>query len=124
MDSACKHVLIVDDDDEIRDSLSLILECEGFEAATASNGREALDYLKSHPRPCAILLDLMMPIMSGEQFREEQLREAQLAQIPTVVVSAGDNSNRVAQALGAQGFIRKPIDIEKLLGYLRDYCRT
>src|SRR5579862_4602951 len=68
----CSGILIVDDDPDIRDSLKEVLEDEGYEVNGVANGREALDYLRKSPRPCVILLDLMMPVMDGWQFRREQ----------------------------------------------------
>ena len=73
----CGGILVVDDDPDIRDSLREVLEDEGYEVACVGNGREALDHLKTaNPRPCVILLDLMMPVMDGWQFRKEQKQDA------------------------------------------------
>ena len=80
---------MVDDDPDIRDSLREVLEDEGYEVACVGNGREALDHLKTaSPRPCVILLDLMMPVMDGWQFRREQKQDADIADIPLVVITA------------------------------------
>ena len=120
--SGAKQVLIVDDDDEIREGLGDILSYEGFAIETACNGREALLRLQSGPPPSIILLDLMMPVMSGIEFRSEQVKDPALRGIPVVVVSAGDDSDRHARDMGVEGFIRKPIDIEKLLSTIRAHC--
>ncbi len=61
----CKDILVVEDDAGIREALRMILELEGYNIREASNGKEGLEVLKSMPRPCLILLDLMMPIMDG-----------------------------------------------------------
>src|SRR5262245_13335746 len=90
--SGPRLVLIVDDDHDIREALSQVLGDEGWVVATAADGREALDYLDAHrdALPEVILLDLMMPVMSGGEFRAEQLKDPSLAPIPVVVISAGD----------------------------------
>jgi CheY-like chemotaxis protein len=81
-------ILIVDDAPHVRDSLSLLLRSFGYQAATAGDGQEALDYLKHHPPPSLIVLDLCMPRMNGFRFREEQLRDPSLASIPVIVASS------------------------------------
>src|SRR5881392_3915466 len=82
-------VLVVEDDEDIRDSLVEFLGDEGYEARGAGNGREALSLLAAiAPPPCLIILDLMMPVMDGRTFREEQLRRPDVADIPVIVISA------------------------------------
>jgi CheY-like chemotaxis protein len=113
-----KTILLVDDDRDVTDALRLVLSEEGYDVATASNGYEALIYLKSHsPPPSLILLDVMMPIMDGYEFRIEQQRDPALARIPVVVVTAGAIGERVAE-MGVTGLLRKPFDLERLLGEL------
>src|SRR4051812_18932093 len=84
---ASQSVLIVDDDVAVVESLRDFLEDEGFEVVTAAEGRAALQHLRRGLRPCVILLDLMMPRMNGWEFRHEQLQDANLKDIPIVVVS-------------------------------------
>ena len=113
--------MVVDDDPDIRDSLREVLEDEGYEVATVGNGREALDYLKqASPRPCVILLDLMMPVMDGWQFRRQQVLDAELADIPVIVVSAA-GKERIA-GIDADGYLSKPVDLEQLLAQVNQYC--
>src|SRR5947209_13870316 len=76
-----KHILIVDDDAATRTAMTLVLEGTGYRVASASDGREALDYLQRSERPDLILLDLMMPRMDGWQFRDQQWRSPALASI-------------------------------------------
>ena len=83
-DAQCSGILVVDDDPDIRDSLREVLEDEGYGTSCVANGREALDFLRSGKRPCVILLDLMMPVMDGWQFLEEQKRDPALAAIPVL----------------------------------------
>src|SRR5947207_15447872 len=82
------YILIVEDDFDIREALTQILEDEGFQVRCASNGREALEVATSGPAPRLILLDLMMPVMNGWQFRAEQLKDPRLAEVPVLVISA------------------------------------
>jgi len=114
-------VLIVDDDFALRDALCAALEGEGFAVAAVSNGREALEYLRSGARPSLVLLDLMMPIMNGWEFRAEQRQDPELADIPVVVLSAfarsGDEELR-----GIGQFLRKPFQLADLLAAVRAYC--
>jgi CheY-like chemotaxis protein len=117
-------VLIVEDDLDIRDALSQILEEEGYSVDTAANGQEALDRLRSGPPPRIILLDLMMPVMNGWQFRAAQQQDPDLAGIPVVVISADNNVRDKAIAIGVQECFRKPIEIAGLLATIARYCPT
>jgi CheY-like chemotaxis protein len=118
------QVLIVEDDLDIRDALGQILEEEGYAVATAANGQEALDRLRAGPPPRLILLDLMMPVMNGWQFRAEQRQDPTLAGIPVVVISADTNIRDKAIQLGVNEFFRKPIEISGLLQTLERYCTS
>ena len=104
-------VLVVDDNIDAVDALSQILEYEGYAVATAHDGREALEYLGSHPTPDLIVLDLMMPIMSGWELRAELAKVPALAKVPIVVMTA------LAQAaeIEADAILAKPIDLKRLL---------
>jgi CheY-like chemotaxis protein len=117
-----RRILIVEDDLDIRDVLTQVLEYEGFEVAAASNGREALDYLRSHPKPGLILLDLMMPVMDGWQFRSEQQQDEQLSSIPVVILSADGNAYQKAAIIRAAGYLKKPVELETLLDTVNRHC--
>ena len=122
-DWAAKSILIVDDDFGIRDYLTQILQDEGYQVAAAANGLEALDYLKARPRrPCVILLDLTMPIMNGWDFRAAQRQEPRLDAVPVVVLTADGAASQKAAALGAAGFLQKPVSISTLLNTVERYC--
>jgi CheY-like chemotaxis protein len=110
-----KTILIVEDDAATRDALAMILSAEGFAVIGAANGEEALNRLHSPPRPDLILLDLMMPVMDGWQFRREQARDPAVSAIPVVVLSADGNVHQKAATLRAAGYLQKPIDVEPLL---------
>jgi CheY-like chemotaxis protein len=116
-----RHILIVEDDTDAREALALYLAAEGYPVLEAGDGREALERLRSSA-VCLILLDLMMPTMNGFDFRTEQLRHPELADIPVVVVTADANAQRRASALGVHGFMVKPIQVDRLLDYITRYC--
>lgn len=118
-DSCCQSILVVEDDDDIRNALVDLLESEGYIAYPATNGKEALDTLASTAKPCLVLLDMMMPIMNGRQFLDVVMRDAKLAPIPVLIVSAiADKSNTE----GSVGFLKKPIDIDVILKVVSQYC--
>ena len=120
--TARRLVLVVDDDQDIRETLQELLEQEGHEVATARNGLEALA-LARRERPAVILLDLFMPVMDGLEFRRVQLGDAELSTIPVVVVSAAAGiEDRISQ-LGVAGYLEKPVRIELLLDTVTRYCR-
>lgn len=114
-----KRVLVVEDDCVARTLLGTILEEAGYTVVTAANGREALDLLRAGERPCVILLDLKMPVMSGWEFREEQRHDPAVAAIPVVVLSADGDLDEVCAALGAAACFSKPIDPDDLLTKIR-----
>jgi CheY-like chemotaxis protein len=114
-------VLVVDDDRDIRDSLIEVLEDHGYHATGAANGAEALAMLRTSPRPCLILLDLMMPVMDGRGFREEQLKNPAWADIPVIVISAYGNVEDQAHEL-AVNFVRKPLRTRPLIEMVKRYC--
>jgi CheY-like chemotaxis protein len=111
-----RTVLVVEDDPDIRDAVVEILQDEGYGVSAAADGRQALDLLETlAPLPDIILLDLMMPVMNGFQFREEQLKKPELARVPVLIVTADANAMAKAEALQAAGFIQKPLKIQPLL---------
>jgi CheY-like chemotaxis protein len=123
LDLSCHSILVVDDDPDIRDSLTEILGDEGYRVSGVGNGREALEYLRAETRPSLILLDMMMPEMDGWRFRLEQQKSPDLAHIPVVILSAHGNVREAALALGAADYLRKPLRIESLLEIAERYCR-
>jgi len=111
-------VLIIDDDDSIRESLELALQVGNHPTALAADGRAALDWLKRHGPPCLILLDLMMPGMDGWQFHERLSRDEQLAHVPVVVITAFD---RDLGSVSELPVLRKPIELDHLLSVVSSY---
>jgi CheY-like chemotaxis protein len=115
-------ILLVDDHEESRDALAMLLKNEGFQVREASDGQEALDVLYDGPRPCLVVLDLMMPGMDGWEFRQRQLKSPQFARIPVVVLSGHANLSAAATGLSAQEVMAKPVELRRLLELVRDYC--
>jgi CheY-like chemotaxis protein len=119
---SCRRILLIEDDDDIRDALMSLLEDEGYDVRGAANGKEGLDVLGTMERPCIILLDLMMPVMSGPEFLSHLREEDVVAPIPVVVVSAWPKE---AERLGnVQGFVKKPVDLPVLLQLIDQYCHV
>jgi CheY-like chemotaxis protein len=121
--SQCERlVYVVDDDRAIRESLADLLGDEGYTVVTAQDGQDALDKLRNnHGRPCVILLDLMMPVMTGWQFFTEQQRDPALKEIPVVVISADGNVQLKAKPFGGE-FLPKPVRLESVLDVIERHC--
>ena len=101
--------------------MSVALQLAGISVLSASNGREALDILESADAPCLILLDLMMPVMDGWEFRQALSSDPQRSRIPVVVVSA--MTEDVAASIGATAYLPKPVDIDRMLDVVCEHCR-
>ncbi len=109
-------VLVVDDDPDILDAICDILEAEGYRVARARHGLEALERVDTE-RPAVILLDLMMPVMDGVAFAQALRTRPASVPPPILVISADGNPQRAA-AVGAQGYLAKPFDIDALLAHV------
>jgi two-component system cell cycle sensor histidine kinase/response regulator CckA len=108
-----RRLLVIEDDADIRGALDGLLSMEGFHVAGCSNGREALDWLRASPKPDVILLDLMMPVMDGWQFRVAQKADPEFANIPVLALSA--DATAKAAAIDADAYLRKPVDYDTLV---------
>jgi CheY-like chemotaxis protein len=115
------RVLIVEDDDGVSESLRDALLDEGYDAVVARNGQEALDWLAAHPRPQLILLDLWMPVLTGEEFRLRQLADPALADIPVIIISAAPDARARGRALQAAAVLAKPVNLHKLLAMVAQH---
>ncbi|MFN7134523.1 MAG: response regulator [Myxococcales bacterium] len=115
-------VMVVDDDPDIRLTLTEVLEDSGYDVLGAANGEEALRVLRSGGVPCVVLLDLSMPIMNGFEFVAAQSTDPALAHIPVIVVSATANVHVKARELTVAGVLAKPIDLDRLLRTVQQYC--
>lgn len=107
-------VLVVDDDAEAREVLSFALREMGYDVATAGNGRQALDYLRSHADICIVAIDLLLPVMDGAKFRAAQLRDRSLAWLPVVIISGAPDGAERARQLGARAFVSKPVNLDEV----------
>jgi CheY-like chemotaxis protein len=116
------HILLVEDDDDLRESLASLLGRRGFEVATAAHGADALSKLATTPAPDVIQLALMMPVLNGWEFRERQRQEPAIAGIPVIVFSAAAIED--PQPLGAVAVFRKPFVVDELVEVLRRYAPT
>jgi len=117
-------ILIVEDDDGVRDTIAGILRDEGYTVETASNGAAALRRLREQPAPSLILLDLMMPEMDGLDFRARQQADPALRSIPIVIISARPDVARHAERLHADDFLQKPMSFEELLHVVQNRAIT
>jgi CheY-like chemotaxis protein len=112
-------LLIVEDEVTTRDALRDLLGKDGRAIVTATDGQEAFERLSDVPRPCLIVLDLMMPRMDGWEFLRRQAADPAIANVPTIVLSASTGS---ALAAGARHQLVKPVNVDRLLALVAQYC--
>jgi CheY-like chemotaxis protein len=119
-----RWVLVVDDDADIRTMIGLILESTGVGVRYATDGLEALRALRGNGElPLFILLDLMMPVMNGWEFRDAQLKDELLAAVPVVIISGDGDAHAKAASLGAAGSLHKPLDLDSLIATVERFQR-
>jgi CheY-like chemotaxis protein len=114
--------LLVEDDDDTREALTMLLGSLGVGVTSAHNGRDALAVLRDGFTPCLLLLDVRMPDMGAEAFRTEQRSDPKIARIPIVLMSGDSELSDLAAKLGAAGYVSKPLEPDKLLDVVREYC--
>jgi CheY-like chemotaxis protein len=117
-------VLLVEDEPDVRQALREVLAEEGYAVADVGDGRQALEYLRTHEPPNVVLLDLMMPVMDGRAVLRAMKEDPALARIPVIAISAASQAaleDAVATG-GAALYIRKPISLDALLGALKRFC--
>lgn len=122
MASEAQLVLVVEDDDDIREVMIEILSESGYAVRWARHGAEALKQLRTGPRPGIILLDLTMPVMDGWTFCREKQRDPALEPIPVVVTSAVSPRDPRNDGLRAASYMTKPLDFHELLASVRRHC--
>jgi len=116
-------VLVVEDDPDALDAITAILADAGYDALGAANGVEALGQLGDHKGRCdLILLDLLMPVMNGWDFRRKQRETPAFAHIPVLLMSAGAHMATVSGELNAAGYVTKPVEMSDLLAVVRQHC--
>jgi two-component system, chemotaxis family, chemotaxis protein CheY len=117
-------ILLVEDDFDVREALAETLRDEGYAVECAGDGVQALDYLRGGGRPGLILLDLMMPRMSGSEFRMVQKVDPQLRDLPVVLISADGRMEEKARVLETNGALKKPIDVDELLSTVHRFAHA
>jgi CheY-like chemotaxis protein len=123
-ENVSRCVLIVDDDEDIRDIVGEVLKDEGYRVSAVANGAEALAWLRAGNSICVILLDLMMPVMDGRQFRSEQLRDASIAEVPVIVLTADATVSDAESSIDVAEVLRKPVCVDDLLAAVARFCRS
>ena len=122
--SSPKQILIVEDDEFIREALTELLQGEGYQIAIAQNGQIGIDFLKSAKElPSLILLDLMMPVKDGFTFREEQLSDDRLNKVPVLVMSADPSMLIKKDRLKANVYMRKPLELSDMLRSIEELVK-
>lgn len=116
-------LMVVDDDVDIRDSLTDVLGDEGYEVMVASDGNDALHKLRVGQRPWLILLDWMMPGCDGATFRARQKNDPSISEVPVVLLTADAHTERKMRELDAVAYLTKPVDLERLLDVLQQHWR-
>jgi CheY-like chemotaxis protein len=123
MDShGASPILLIDDDETVRATLQDLLAESGFEVATAADGIQALRYLRTHPPPSLIILDLMMPFMDGFEFRRTILEDPALEKVPVVITTALTRQFQEQNSLRAAAYLHKPLEFGRLLEVVRTHC--
>lgn len=122
VESRNQKLLVVEDDYDIRAMLTMLLEMEGYQVVRAANGKEAMTLLEEGLRPNLILLDLMMPVMNGWQFREATLKAEELSKIPIIVISGDGRSAAQNVADRVDCFLKKPLDLDELLEKIGEFA--
>ncbi|HSH82334.1 MAG TPA: response regulator [Herpetosiphonaceae bacterium] len=116
-------IMVVDDESSIRSAIADILEDEGYEVVVVRNGKEAMNYLHANsPLPCLILLDLIMPEVSGVEFLNRQHSEPMLAEIPVIAMSGDFYLAQQTPVLGVADYLLKPFDVDELLTTVTRVC--
>jgi CheY-like chemotaxis protein len=115
-------VLIVDDVDATRTGLAELLDLLGFRTAQATNGAEALEYLRHNADVGVVVLDLLMPGANGFWFREQQLGDPSIAHIPVIVFTGAETSDVLTQALKVTEVLHKPVSADALCAAIGRYC--
>lgn len=119
-----RSVLVVEDDPELRTIYQEVLTDGGFQVRAARDGLDALEMLNDGMAPCALVLDLRMPRMSGWELADHLRADGRWRHVPLIVVAAYYRIAEEADRLGARAWLQKPIDLSRLVGVVEDACRA
>ncbi|ACG72060.1 response regulator receiver protein [Anaeromyxobacter sp. K] len=117
-----RSILLVEDDDAIRESVAECLDAEGYAVATVENGVAGLEWLRRSGRPDLVVLDLVMPVMNGAQFLEAVRGDPSLRDLPVVLMTAALPSAQLPVPV-ADGYLTKPFELEQLLETVARHAR-
>jgi CheY-like chemotaxis protein len=119
-----RRILVVDDDSDILSLIGHIYESEGYQVDLATNGQEALDFLRaSSELPSLVLLDLMMPFLDGVGFMKQVAEDSELATLSVVVMSASGEREVLKKGIDVHRYIKKPIDLDTLVNVAQQHCQ-
>ncbi|NOK21742.1 response regulator [Corallococcus carmarthensis] len=116
MTDSAPLILLIEDEEDIRDAVATLLEMEGYRVAQCINGEDAWTWLRLHPRPGLVLLDLMMPVMDGQAFLAKLSQERMLEGVPIIVLSGSP-----FRPPGAVAYLRKPVAVDPLMEVVRRF---
>ena len=124
MESSVRRILIIEDEEDIREILKEFFEGEGYEVLTAIHGKDAFRVLEETEKPNIILVDLMMPVMSGEEFIEKKKVHPHFVGIPTIIMSADYRTKAKAQSLNIKWAISKPLELTSLISIVDEVFKS
>jgi len=120
--TARHRLLVIEDNADTAEAFAIIFEARGFAVTVASNGADALAILTHDRAFCAILLDLMLPVMDGRNFRRVQRADPALATIPVIIVSGDPHVAAAARQLHVETVLRKPFDPVEVVRAVAGAC--
>lgn len=116
-----KTILLIEDDNDIRDTIGRLLRMTGYDVRSAANGQEGLERLREAPRPDLVLLDLMMPVKNGYEYAHEHRLDPNAFLVPIVVLSADRDLDSKKGQIAADAFLKKPVDLSTLLSTVSSF---
>jgi CheY-like chemotaxis protein len=114
-----RPILVVDDDDDVREMLCAVLSAEGYEAVGAADGVEALQCMRRDGPPSLVVVDLMMPRMDGEDLIRTMTQDPSLADIPIAIMSGQPSVHTAARAIAVNARLGKPLELDDVLAVVR-----
>lgn len=115
------HILLIDDEPDLRECIAELLEGEGYKVTQAENGKAGLEMLKSGELPKIIVLDYMMPVMDGKTFCETAAKDDRVSKIPIILLTAANVPEDISGTMNIAAQLEKPIHIDKFLAAVKSY---